>query len=618
MLDNVIWPSLFAFLYILAGVSLETGFGLFNELYIMLYCLVVTLTAFVVALRKNSMSLSVIALLAGIAMPFIIEDAYETAISVFYSFAVISSAIGLYLYHGWALLLLASSFGFWGTTHIHTLLALSRRDTDIIRTLIFIQWLCFWSATTIRERFLVDKGKVDQAFQQRKLIWFNLFILVGCTHLIASTYYNIAHWAPWGISKGLLYLSASIGFAVWERKHPLQKGTMSLFYPNYVVSVFLLAVGIWLGTTGDYKLITMAVLATTIILVAHATRDIIGMAAGCTIQVYIILWSSYVLIVTEPTVAVFNQDAMVQLFVVFLLAIQSHIIDTLFIKLIYEGIVHAMLNMWLYREFAHSENYLYFVTALYPAAVQVYAYFKGDIAPVTLIRMLYGDLLWLWLFIAQTLPRLLFLGETDSWVPFFSLVGVLDIFVVTLALHSSLLQDSRLQGTTRWIYMAFCNATWVSLIYRDVLRFNLIVPFLGVYLGSLLILGFWFNSFRLKLGTVLTFIVLIIDDIILFPNTDVLWKGTLALFAGIVALAIMVIPKHPLMDETDQDPIQQRAEVLSKSGKFNLSTMSFDFPPSPPRTTSALNKSPASKTLQAVSKLRSSSQNNISRHTNNK
>ena len=125
IIDTVIWPSLFSFLYILAGVSLETGFGLFNELYIMLFCLVVTLTAFMVALRKNSMSLSVIALLAGIAMPFIIEDAYETSISVLYSFLIISSALGLYLYHGWALLLVAASLGFWGTMHVHNLLALN-------------------------------------------------------------------------------------------------------------------------------------------------------------------------------------------------------------------------------------------------------------------------------------------------------------------------------------------------------------------------------------------------------------------------------------------------------------------------------------------------------------
>lgn len=665
--ERFIWPSIFSILYILAGVSLETGLGLFNELYIMLYCLFVTLTSFIFAFRKNSMSLSIISLLAGLAMPFIIEDAYETSISVLYSFVIITFATGLYLYHGWAFLLFVSSFSFWASTYIHNQLALSRQDIDLIRAAIFIQWAMFWASTTIRERFLVhledEKKKKKQekqnrrrsrrlnrrnnsnspstdsnndstinndnndneshekdhqihAFRQRKLIFLNFFILVVCTHLLVSTYYNVAHWAPWATIKGFLYLSAAFGFSIWEKKQRkrncIQKSLennkmdnnmnddnninvivecdtinkshspfMSLVYPNYVVAIVLLSAAIWLGSSGDEKFVYFAIEACVIILVSNQTADWIGMTAGCLLWVYVLLWSIYVLVVTEPIFPIFNREAFLQLFIISMLALQSHKLlndKFLYVKLTFEGIVHALLNMWLYREFATTENYLYIVTALYPAAVQFFAYFKGDSSQVVLIRMIFGDVLWLWLFISQTLPRLLFLQDQPNIFPLLNLITLIDIFVIGAAVQSALLQDQRLQGTSRWIYMVFCNATWISLIYRDAPD-SLIIIFLGVYNFLLLFFGFYFKSSYLKLGGILTLSVLFIDDFVFQHNVDVLWKGTLALFAGIVAVAIVFLPQNP--DECEEDPIDKRAKFLSKSGQFDIAKMTFNTPTTP-------------------------------------
>ena len=169
VVDTFIWPSLFGVLYILAGASLETKYGLFNEKHIMVLSFFLTQTAFLVSLRKNSMSLSIMALLLGMAMPFIIEDAYDTPTAVLYSSLIISSAIGLYLYHGWALLLLAAAFGFWGAMHLHNLLALSRQDTEIIRAVVFCHWVQFWGSTMIRERLLYGSTfQVTPKAQERR------------------------------------------------------------------------------------------------------------------------------------------------------------------------------------------------------------------------------------------------------------------------------------------------------------------------------------------------------------------------------------------------------------------------------------------------------------------
>merc|ERR1712137_951336 len=551
IMNRFIWPSLFGFLYLLAGVTLETGIGIFNELYIMLYCLFVTLTAFIFAFRKNSMSLSVISLLGGIAMPFIIEDAYDTSVSVIYSAVVITGALSLYLYHGWALLLVVSSAAFWGTMHLHNLLAVSRQDTDIIRAIIFFHWIGFWISTTIRERFLSNQNENQNtisprtrarilALSQRKFIFFNLFILIGCTHLLSSTYYNIVYWAPWGILKGSFCLLASLGFSLWEKKYPNEK--MSLVYPNYVVGIVLLSIGIWLGLVGDDMYLALAFEACIIVLVSNATDDFIGMVCGCALWVYILLWSIYVLVVTEPHFAVVNREALLNLFIISLIALQSHLMKSVSLKITSEGILHALCNMWLYREFAHTENYLYFVTALYPAAVQTYAYYKGDRQNITFIRMLFGDLLWFWLFISQTLPRLLFFNDEEAW-PLFSFVAILDIFVIALAVQSSLLQVQRWKGKTRWIYLIFCNATLVCFIYRDMNRISMATPSIFIYTSCLFVLGYLFNSSHLKFGGITTITILLFDDYLLIKNTDILWKGTLVLFGGITSLIAVFLPE---------------------------------------------------------------------------
>lgn len=616
LIETFIWPLVFSILYFLAGASLETKFGLFNELVIIYLCLLITLTAFLMAMRKNSMSLAVIAVLSGMAMPFIVEDAYETPYAVAYSAAIVWGAVSLYLFHGWSTLFLVAWMSFWGAMHFHNLLALSRRDTEIIRGAVLLQWMLFWVASMVRERFgnnisflsrsqerrarrrerrkekseaplteeqLLEKQArkaARETFHQRKTIWLNLFILVGCTHLLASTYYNIAYWAPWAICQGLLYCAAAACSALWERNHPIKKGQLSLVYVNYSVGVVLLSVGIWLGLMGDLKHLALAIEACMITLVSFYTQDIKGMASGLGLWMYILIWSSSVMVTTEPlTNPIVNRDALIQIPIIAMMAAQSHYVRFTPLKLAFEGLVHALLNMWLYREFSHSDSYLYFTTSLYPAVVQFYAYMKNDSSPVTFVRMVFGDILWLWLFISQTLPRLLYLDTGKSWMPLVSLVGAMDLFVVGLALHSSVMQGTRLQGRTRWIYIIFVNTTLITLIYRDSIHYNVGVAVTMAYLVGMGCLGVSLSSKFVSMTALLTALFLILDDLAFSTQVNALWKGLLALFAGLVSLIVLILPWERIRDSNESPRntsllhrAHTSADILSRATKSAMPT----------------------------------------------
>ena len=640
LLEKIIFTGGIGLLYIIAGIALEIQFGIMNELYIMVYCFFVSITAFAISLKKNNQMIAILAIMAGLSMPFILEDAYETPIAVLYSSLVITCSILLYLYHGWFLLLVISAFCFWGTIDLHNELAVSRHDTDIIRTAVFVHWLEFWLSTMVREHFLSpfsaiipkylssasqpltrlmesqplplkssSSGSAESAttleqaapinqrqspkpfdnpkyqvnkelkyMSTKRTILFNLLILLVCEHLLASTYFNVAYWAHWALLKGTLYGIAAAGFSIWGKKHP-NFDAKNLIYPNYVVSVLLLSIGIWLQLSGDLRYFALSVEAFTIVLISNKTKDVIGMISGCVIWLYTLSWTIYILVLTVPDTTILNKEAIMHTIVIGMIAIQSHVINNIYFKLVFEGIVHALLNMLLYREFAHSMNYLYFVTALYPAAVQIYAYLKGDGEYVTIIRMLFGDILWLWLFISQTLPRLLLI-ETFNFLPFSSITSIMDVFVVVLALQITMIQDHRLQGSTRLMYLVMCNATIVSLIYRDSGSTVLTHILLALYTITILLIAWLWNSTSLKLGGILTILTLIIDYLLFGFTSDVLRKGAIALFAGMVAIGFIVLPSNPT---TRPDPIAARMRSLSRSGIYNVSAKKFDIPASPIR-----------------------------------
>lgn len=655
---NVLAPSGLGILYG-AGILALAEITIEHEHSILLYFLLVTAIGYCESMRLRDQSLSIVATLSGLLIPFMVEEAYDLSLAVAYSTFVIVAVMSIYLLRGWHVLVYCASICCWGCMYVHSNLVLSRKELYLVRAAIFLHWLLYWVASIVRERYVLpsmlekdaaahppkkkvkkktgesndgqevatpqvavdvdspgaslrlrqlSKVKLEREKERlrleqeekrvshgiserdltelpqesvvlsaaaeiqlfigyRHLLVFNALVLLGTSVLLASTYHNFTAWSGWGLANGFIYLVAAVTFHYGGKRH--------LSYLNYIPGVALVCVCTWLRLQGDAKYFCMAVEAFAIVLISFYTQDPVGMAFGLLLWIPSLLRTGSTLIFTVPTgMPMINREALLHGAIATMMAVQSHLIDNVHLKLTFEGIVHALLNTWLYREFNHSANGLYATTAMYPALVQLYAYLKVDSEYVTLIRMLFGDFLWGWLFISQTLPRLLFV-EPASWLPYMNMECLGDAFVATMGVGVALIHSHRWEGASRWFYLVFCNSLSIGIIFRDAG-----IPWVSyliaiAYLLVLFVVGYLFNSTYVMLGSPLTVVMLVLD-FFLFDYSDVLWKVTLTVFAGMVVLAIFSFSKAE-EEDLPPDPLEQRAlhlRTLQQQGSLVLNAQS--------------------------------------------
>ena len=562
-------PSICTGILYILGIHSSDQIEFFNEPVLILYFLLVTFGTYILSLRLSDQFLSILATIIGLSIPFIIEEAYDTSLVVPYSTLVITAGLLIHLFKGWNALLFTVGIFCWICMYIHSNLVLSRRDLEVVRIYLFIQWFLFWVFPIIREYFLDHSIINSFALKKqtyRTLLLFNLLSVIAASYLIGGTYYNISYWAPWALYMGVFYSIGAIVFAYLESK-ATAKPIYRLSYPNYVASVVLLYVGNWILLVGDAKYFMLAVEGFAVILISYKTNDALGFIAGSVTWIITLFWAAYVLIVTVPEdTPIFNRDAMIQGGVLSMMAIQSYAIKEFRLKLMLEIPVHAFINMWLYREFAHSSNTLYYVTALYPACVQYYTFLNVEGEFVNRIRMLFGDTLWVWLFISQTLPRF-FLLENPSFVS-----SLIDVLVVCTALITALIHNHRLNGMAIWIYIIFGNCVLVAICYRDAGSPPMTYLLIAIYSIVVLIIGYLCSSRYILIGYPLLMSVFLLDYF-LFVFEDVMIKLILSIFWGLFLLFLSTFVTQKKKQTRPVAPCKSRNTLVRAS-----STPTFTIP----------------------------------------
>lgn len=119
---------------------------------------VVTLLAFVLALRQSAVTLSLIGTVGGLATPFVLqmEDGSAGAL-VLHACLILAGAAAVYLYKGWQPLLVAASVGAWVVFEIGAAYLSSPLESSAERWLlqagVAFGWLAPWLASVLRKAF---------------------------------------------------------------------------------------------------------------------------------------------------------------------------------------------------------------------------------------------------------------------------------------------------------------------------------------------------------------------------------------------------------------------------------------------------------------------------------
>lgn len=143
--------------YYITGFAAYGMLGIVGHPVAFAFMAVVTLFAFALALRQNGAVLAVIGVSGGLATPFTLYDGVGTVAGlVLYLCIVLAGAMGIYLYKGWAQLLLVAFAGYWaallaGYAGAAWAGALPVSDLAAVQTGVLFGWASLWLVPAARE-----------------------------------------------------------------------------------------------------------------------------------------------------------------------------------------------------------------------------------------------------------------------------------------------------------------------------------------------------------------------------------------------------------------------------------------------------------------------------------
>lgn len=383
------------------GALYITGYGAYGAYSLVswgsafVFMAAVTVLAFALSIRQNEAALSLIATSGGLATPFVLytEDGSLAGL-VMYTCIILAGAAAVYLYKGWASLLLTAFAGAWAVFFIGGMEFRCPAEACVgakwsLQAGEIFGWLVFWLVPVVRE-VLRSRDPARWPLPEAGIFARTLFggyesalrssvlthALSVATPLVALAW----TWGIWEMETRVLGLVAlggaaahTLGWLVFRRIE--DEGRIS--HTQALMAVLLGAVGFVLVLEGDAFLISLAGGATVLHFVARKISDVVVSFMGHALFSIASIWLAgrltfdamlgYAEIEAAQTALFLNVRAISDLAVISLAVISTFAFSSARAKIAYRASAHAALLAWFWRELSQLPNGEAYVTMAWGA-----------------------------------------------------------------------------------------------------------------------------------------------------------------------------------------------------------------------------------------------------------
>lgn len=417
-----------------------TGFGAY-ELYELVpygvaffFMGTVSLIAFLLSLKQQEMTLSLIGVAGALATPLFLERGIDTLPGVVaYTGTVLAVAAGIYLYKGWRTLLEVSVAGGWISllVYLSTLPVnkeLAANDRIALQAGVGAALAAFWLVPVIRE---VLRARQPGKWEYHTPAWMralhprdrrvdisHVYILVISTPL-AALRFSMAIWDLSDPAWGWFTLGGAAVFALVFLTLRQWEASRDVAYVHILMAMALLSIALVLLLDGDALFFSLVAQAAVMHAAAYRFHDLRISLISHGYFVLIGLWLAQRLIEADVEgTAILNQQALADLSAIAAAAGVSFLLKEKEVRLVYRLLAHAAFLGWLLRELSSLENGQGYVTVAwggYAIALLIAGLVLDDgfarLTGLTTLYIVVGKLLLIDLTEVATIWRiLLFIG----------------------------------------------------------------------------------------------------------------------------------------------------------------------------------------------------------------
>ncbi len=386
------------------GTLYITGYGAYGAYSLVswgpafIFMAAVTALAFTLSIRQNEAILALIAMAGGLATPFILytEDGSLAGL-VFYTCVILAGASAVYLYKGWASLILTAFVGVWavflaGGMEFRCASGSCAGAEWSLQAGEVFGWMVFWLVPIARE-ILRSRNPERWSLPEAGVVVRTLFgeyegrlRSVVLAHFLSVATPLVALLWTWGVwemeprSLGLVALGgAAVYVAAWLVLRRVEGGIGHLPYTQALVAALLGVVGFVLVLEGDAFLIALAGGAAVVHFVARKMSDVVVSFLGHALFAIAAMWLAGRLasdaMFAEPEATVFlNVGAVSDLTVIVLAVVSTLAFSSAGARAIYRASAHAALLAWMWCELsplANGEAYATIAWGIYASVILV-------------------------------------------------------------------------------------------------------------------------------------------------------------------------------------------------------------------------------------------------------
>ena len=337
------------------------------------FMVAVTLLAFVLSLRQDGASISLIGALGGLGTPFLLyTDSGSLGDLVLYTCLILAGTGAVYYRKGWVSLLAVSFVGGWLVLLIgyadsaFLVVEPSLADRRVLQVGVAFAWLLLWLVPVVRG-ITADERRVST----------QLFVI---STPMVSFAFTAAIWDLPASDLGWIALSAAVLYALAAfvlRK--LEGSSRNFSYTHALVALMLLTLAAILMLEGDALIFTLAAEAAILHYVARRFSDGFISVEAHLIFFAVAVWLGARLVVPESSFeaagrAVLDISALVDLLVIGLAFAASLVVMPLSLGRIYRIAAHTAVLAWLWRELSAmpgGEAYVTIAWGLYAVVLLV-------------------------------------------------------------------------------------------------------------------------------------------------------------------------------------------------------------------------------------------------------
>ncbi len=532
--------------YYISGFAAFQLFGLISHPTAFGFMILVTLFSYVVSLRQNEPILSIIGTIGGLGTPFLLYTGQGNIPGlIIYTCIIIACSCGIYFFKGWRSILMITVIGGWIVFLVTQVKGLPYPKTEAISDrwaiqfgLIFI-WLAYWLIPLLREALsqlkpdnwaypsLMLGGKSVSPDLQTAIHRYVHILSVSTPIIVLAM--SVTIWNFTDTTWGWVTMAASAVYGVVTFLTHLYKIRSGLSYTNALIGLMLFTISLSLVLDGATALISIAVEALIVFLIARKQQDsVISAFSHLLFIILAIMVLSRIYLVYmmgSPSVELFNKETLSDVIALGSIFAVGYLSTATTVGRLYVITGFTLLAGVLCREL--NGNELFLALTIESVIIQAYLYYRDDFV-FSKYGLVFGLLVSAWLLERLTVNHLM-------GTPFINSQSIIDMAFIGTTLGAAII--NRKYSLEKIIFAILAHVGVLLWIYRELAELpnhqGIVSACWGGIAIILLVIGLRKNMHKVRVTALLT-LLLVIAKLFLIDlgRIDAIWRVLLFLVLG--------------------------------------------------------------------------------------